>query len=127
MTSQELIAFEDGIKYKWESGEIPGLLHLCGGNEGQLLNIFMEIKEGDWIFSTHRAHYHALLAGIQASDLEARIANGRSMFVYSRDHNFFCSAVLAGCCGIAAGIAWQLKEERIKGYEIGRFAKVWCF
>ena len=64
----------------------------------------------------------ALLAGIDPDLLELKIRQGDSMFVYSRKHNFLCSAVLAGCCGIAAGVAWQLKKE---WPIIGPW--VWCF
>jgi transketolase N-terminal domain/subunit len=42
------------------------------------------------------------------------------MFLYSKPLNFLTSAILAGNCGIAAGIAWALKEE-------GSTSKVWCF
>ena len=133
MTAQDLIEFESGIRELWESGRLPSLVHLCGGNEQQLIDIFSEIREGDWIFSTHRTHFHALLTGIDAEELKAKICNGDSMFVYSGRHNFLCSAVLAGCCGIAAGVAWQLKEDGKIG-EFGsypepneRWPRVWCF
>ena len=95
-------------------------MHLSGGNEDQLLKIYDDILPCDWVFSTHRNHYHALLKGIHPNDLRESIRNGRSMFVYSRDHHFVCSAVLAGTCAIAAGVAWALKEE-------GSKAKVICF
>ncbi len=121
MTAQSLIEFESGIRELWERGQLPSLVHLCGGNEQQLIDIFSEIKEGDWIFSTHRTHYHALLAGIEPELLIQRIKEGDSMFVYSRKHNFLCSAVLAGCCGIAAGVAWYLKNE------VWSSNRVWCF
>ncbi len=130
MTAQSLIEFESGIRELWERGQLPSLVHLCGGNEQQLLDIFSKIRQDDWIFSTHRTHYHALLAGIDPDLLELKIRQGDSMFIYSKHRNFLCSAVLAGCCGIAAGVAWQLKweaapylrEERWK-YE----GHVWCF
>lgn len=128
MTAQDLIDFETEIKDLWESGKLPSLIHLCGGNEGQLIHIFSEIKPGDWVFSTHRTHYHALLAGIDAEELKAKICSGDSMFVYSKPHNFLCSAVLAGCCGIAAGVAWAIKQEwgKVPGY-YGESHRVWCF
>lgn len=120
MNREDLIDFETRIKAIWEAGDLPCLLHLSGGNEGQLLNIFQDIKPGDWVFSTHRNHYHALLAGISPDTLEQRIRDGGSMFVYSREHNFLCSAVLAGTCCIAAGVAWAIKEA-------GEKSRVWCF
>lgn len=128
MTAQDLINFESGIRELWEKGQLPSLVHLCGGNEDQLLHIFSEIKQGDWIFSTHRTHYHALLAGIDPDLLELKIRQGDSMFVYSKQHNFLCSAVLAGCAGIAAGVAWAIKDRGYAaswGEEMER--RVWCF
>ncbi len=124
MIAQDLIEFESGIRELWESGRLPSLVHLCGGNEQQLIDIFSEIKDGDWIFSTHRTHYHALLAGIDPEALKAKICSGDSMFVYSRNHNFICSAILAGCCGIAAGVAWAIKNSsEYRNYD----RNVWCF
>lgn len=110
MTAADLIAFEDRIRAHWQAGELPCLLHLCGGNEEQLLEIFSRIRPGDWILSTHRNHYHALLAGIPAEQLEADILAGHSMFTFSKEHNFLSSSVLAGTCAIAAGLAWTLKH-----------------
>lgn len=118
-----MIDFENQTKSDWESGDLPCLLHLAGGNEQELIEIFKEVRPGDWIFSTHRNHYHALLAGVPVQVVREKINRGDSMFVYSREHNFFCSAVLAGCCGIAAGVAWQLKDGWIRG----KFNRVWCF
>lgn len=119
-TPEFLIAFEERIKSLWESGDLRFLLHLCGGNEQQLIDIFAGIVPGDWIFSTHRSHYHALLAGIPPEKLEEMIRRGDSMFVFDRERNFLTSSVLAGTCCIAAGVAWSIKEAR--GTE-----RVYCF
>lgn len=120
MTAPDLIAFENRVREKWEAGELPTLLHLCGGNEAQLLDIFSSIGAADWVFSTHRNHYHALLKGIPADRLMGLIEGGRSMFVYSAAHRFFTSAILAGTCGIAAGVAYDIAAR--SGTE-----KVFCF
>ncbi len=126
-TADQLRDFELGIKSEWEDGKLPSLIHLCGGNEDQLIEIFKEVKDGDWVFSSHRNHSHALLAGIEPELLKQKIRDGDSMFVYSKQHNFLCSAVLSGCCGIAAGVAWALKHSAsVKpGYLMP--TKVWCF
>jgi TPP-dependent pyruvate/acetoin dehydrogenase alpha subunit len=127
MTAQDLIDFETRIKGLWEAGELPCLLHLSGGNEGQLIHIFKDIKPGDWVFSTHRNHYHALLAGIPWDRTgSSEIANGRSMFVYSKEHNFFCSAILAGTCGIAAGVGGLYESNGGRSID-GPWREVFCF
>lgn len=111
MTSQDLIAFETRIRDHFAAGALPCLIHLSGGNETQLLDIFARIRPQDWVFSTHRNHYHALLKGIPADHLESEILAGRSMFIYSREHNFLTSSILAGTCCIAAGVAWDIKQQ----------------
>ena len=119
-TKSELIGFELRIKDIFEQGKLPYLLHLCGGNEDQLIDIFKNISPWDWIFSSHRSHYHYLLAGGDPAVLEQMIRDGRSMFVFDRKLNFYTSSILAGTCGIAAGVAASLKE-------MGSGRRVWCF
>jgi TPP-dependent pyruvate/acetoin dehydrogenase alpha subunit len=120
-TKQELIDFEKSVASHWEAGDLPYLIHLSGGNEDFLIEHFEEeVKDGDWIFSTHRNHHHALLAGVPANELMASILGGDSMFVYDRDHHFFTSSILAGTCGIAAGVAYALKEQNSENW-------VYCF
>jgi len=119
-TKQQLIDFENKIGVLFEEGDLPYLMHFCGGNEDQLIKIFENINEGDYIFSSHRTHYHYLLAGGTEEDLEKKIKDGDSMFVFNRKLNFLSSSILAGTCGIAAGIALSLK---IKNSD----KKVWCF
>jgi len=117
---EELVAFEDRIGELYLDNKLPFLFHLSGGNEKQLINIFENINEGDYVISNHRSHYHALLHGIPPETVEERILNGRSMFIYDRSRNFFCSAIIGGTPAIAAGIAWALKYK-------GSKQKVWCF
>ena len=119
-TEEELVAFEDRIGDLYLDNKLPFLFHLSGGNEKQLISIFENISEGDYVISNHRSHYHALLHGIPPETIEDRILNGRSMFIYDRGRNFFCSAIIGGTPAIAAGIAWALKRK-------GSKQKVWCF
>ena len=119
-TKKDLIEFENEVAEHWEAGDLPYLIHLSGGNEDFLIDLFKEIKDGDWIFSTHRNHHHALLSGIPRSELLTKILNGNSMFVFDSSRHFFTSSILAGTCAIAAGVAYALKEE-------GSTNKVWCF
>lgn len=119
-TKQELIDFEDHIGDLYLDGKLPFLFHLSGGNEDQLIKIFKGIAPNDYVLSNHRSHYHALLHGIPAAVVEDRIRNGRSMFLYDRDRNFFSSAIIGATPAIAVGIAWALKRK-------GSDQHVWCF
>ena len=119
-TKEELVNFETEIGRLYLDNKLPFLFHLSGGNEEQLIEIFSEIKEGDYVLSNHRSHYHALLHGIPPETVKQKILDGRSMFIYDRERNFFCSAIIGGTPAIAAGIAWALKRK-------GSTQKVWCF
>ncbi len=111
MTPEELVNFEKGIAQEFNAGKIRAPIHLSGGNEQQLIDIFKDFKKGDWVFSSWRNHFHALLAGIPPEEAKRQIMAGRSMTVCSPDHNFFSSAIVGGCIPIALGVAWQLHRE----------------
>lgn len=119
-TKESLIEFENWVKAEWEEGHLPSLVHLCGGNEEQLLGIFAEIRPQDWVFTSHRSHFHALLKGFSEDEVMSHVLSDRSMFLFSKELNFYQSAILAGNCGIAVGVAMAIKER-------GEDAHVWCF
>jgi TPP-dependent pyruvate/acetoin dehydrogenase alpha subunit len=120
MNQNNLIEFESNISKLWKEGVLPFLIHLSGGNERQLIDIFKDVLPGDWILSSHRNHYHYLLAGGTDVDLEQKIRDGKSMFVFNAKINFLSSSILGGMCGIAAGIAKAIKIK-------GGTGNVWCF
>ena len=112
ITKKDLVNFEKSVADHWEAGDLPYLIHLSGGNEDFLIEHFEEeVKDGDWIFSTHRNHHHALLVGIPQSELMGHILSGNSMFMFDSNRHFFTSSILAGTCAIAAGVAYSLKES----------------
>lgn len=120
MTKEELIAFEDEIANLFLAGKIKAAVHLSRGNEEPLLEIFKEVKPEDWLFSTHRSHYHALLKGISPEWLKQEILEGRSISIFNREPNFFSSAIVGGCLSIALGTAIAIKRK-------GKARHVWCF
>jgi len=119
-TAQELQNFVTEIATLHDDGFLPFAIHLPGGNEEALIEIFKDIKPGDYVFSTHRNWYHALLHGIPAEEVRARIQEARSMFMFDRDRNFFVSAIIGGTPAIAAGVAQALQRS-------GSTSRVWCF
>lgn len=120
-TKAELIAFEKRMAEAFERGELPHLLHLSGGNEDQLIELFgQDITPADWVFGTHRSHYHYLLKGGSEERLEKLIREGRSMFIYDAKLRFVSSSIVAGCCCMAAGVAQSIKMNGGSGW-------VFCF
>ena len=120
MDKQTLIDFEEDIKNLFLEGKIRAPIHLSRGNEDALIEIFKQIKKVDWVFSTHRSHYHALLKGIPPRWIKEEILAGRSMHLYNLEHRFMSSSIVSGCLPIALGAAMAIKRKRLK-------RNVWAF
>lgn len=121
-TVDKLINFEEEIASYFKKGLIRAPIHLSGGNEQQLIDLFAEnnIDEDTWCLCTHRSHFHALLKGIRPELVKAEILAGRSMHLNFREYNFLTSAIVGGICPIAVGIATGIKMR-------GEDRRVWCF
>lgn len=128
-TSEELKAFESEVAEEFKEGKIRCPIHLSGGNEEELIIIFKAIKDEDYVFSTHRSHYHFLLKGgspiLLMSELRGS-ANGvcggfgRSMHIIDPSIRFYSSAIVGGTPGIAVGVGMGIKKKGGKEH-------VWCF
>jgi pyruvate dehydrogenase E1 component alpha subunit len=117
---QDLIDFEQKIVDHWENAKITGPVHLSNGNEEPLIEVFKRIKTTDWVFSTWRSHYHALLKGIDPMFIENEILAGRSITICNLDQRFYSSAIVGGTLSIALGVAQAIKRD-------GSPDRVWCF
>ncbi len=119
-TKETLIDFESLIVKHWEDAKIRGPIHLANGNEEQLIEIFSRIRTSDWVFSTWRSHYHALLKGVCPVWIEEEILKGKSITLCNLDEKFYASAIVGGTLSIALGVAMGIKEK-------GSDEKVWVF
>lgn len=119
-SKEKLIHFENKIIESWEGGKIRGPIHLSNGNETQLIEVFKRIKETDWVFSTWRSHYHALLKGISPDWVEREILAGKSITLCNHTEKFYSSAIVGGTLSIALGVAMSIKRD-------GGNDKVWVF
>ena len=131
MDKQFLIDFETEVKERYEAGEITAPVHLSSNNEEQLIKIFEDVNEDDWVFSSWRNHYHALLHGIPRDTLMDLIVRGRSMSIHSKEPKFYSSSIVGGSISIALGAAKALKVKQDdtlnKNYYRDNKRKVWCF
>jgi len=119
-SEQDLIDFENDIISHWEGGEITGPIHLSNGNEKELIRIFNKIGIEDWVFSTWRSHYHALLHGMEPDKLKQKILDGKSITIVDKDSKFYASAIVTGTLPIALGVAKAIKLQKSDN-------KVWVF
>jgi len=120
LKKSDLINFEDDIKKVYDSGKIKAPIHLSGNNEDQLIKIFKKVKKNDWVFSTWRNHYHALLKGIPKEWLKKEIIEGRSMGINNIKYKFYSSAIVGGILPIALGVGKSIQLKKKKN-------KVWVF
>jgi pyruvate dehydrogenase E1 component alpha subunit len=95
-------------------------VHLSNGNEIPLIEVFKRIRKTDWVFSTWRSHYHALLKGIDPKWIEDEILAGRSITLCNIDEKFYSSAIVTATLSIALGTALAIKKA-------GGTDKVWVF
>jgi pyruvate dehydrogenase E1 component alpha subunit len=114
ITVADLQQFERDVADAFEAKQIRGPIHLSDGNEEQLIEIFKTIDPKDWVFSTWRSHFHALLHGVPRERVMADVLAGRSMFLHYPEYNFFTSAIVGGILPIACGVA-------------AAGDRVWCF
>lgn len=111
MTPEALIAFEADIAAEFDAGNIRAPVHLAGGNEQQLIDIFQDIGPDDWILTQWRSHYHCLLKGVPPTKLKQAIMDGRSIALCFPEHKVLSSAIVGGICPIATGLGWAIKER----------------
>lgn len=115
MDRADLIAFTAEISRRFDAGEIPGPVHLNSETQIEpLIEIFRDIKRTDYVLSTWRSTYHALLHGVRPGLVMAEIVAGRSMQLHFPEHRFMTSSIMGGMLPIACGLA--------AGGE-----RVWCF
>lgn len=120
-TTARLRAFEDKIAEEFKAKNIHCPIHLSHGNERNLIKIFKNIDKNDYVFSTHRNHYHYLLHTDNIARLLVKITvKNDSMHTSDPESHFYSSSIVAGCVAIAAGVAMALKMKKSK-------QRVWCF
>lgn len=114
--TDRLIAFERRLQD--DMANIHNPTHLCLGQEQVPQAIYDNIRPDDWVFSTHRAHGHALAKGVDEQKLWDEIhgyetgLNGGfsgSQGFSDPSRNFYCSAIVGGLVGVATGTAMALK------------------
>jgi len=111
LTKQDLIDFQNKTAEDFNNGLIKAPVHLCNGNEDQLIYIFENfVGENDWICSTWRSSYHFLLKGVPPQQIRDQINNLNSIGLQFPAYNCISSAIVGGTIPIGLGIGWALKN-----------------
>lgn len=108
-------AFEEAVRSLATSGLVPGLVHLCSGQEATNVGVISALQPHDMIASHHRGHGHCLARGAEPNLLMAEIlgkaagyGGGRSgsMHVIDLEHgNLGTNGIVGGGIPLACGAA----------------------
>jgi|SRR6185503_6731039 len=116
-TAESLRAFEANVAELFNAGKIRAPVHLAGGNEDALIDIFEDVRDQDWVCCSWRSHYHCLLKGVPEELLLDAICAGRSITLCFPEYKIVSSAIVGGILPIAVGLAWaakyRLRDERV--------------
>jgi len=100
INKKELIDFENEVVERFNDGQILSPIHLSGSvvQEEALIKIFKDVKPQDWIFTTYRSHYHALLKGVPRDWLMKWVLDNKSLHYLnkyeSKDYNLYLHNLL---------------------------------
>jgi len=109
--AETLRLFEDKVSKIFNAGRIQAPVHLYSGNEENMIRIFKDIQEDDWVMCSWRSHYQCLLKGVGEEELLAEILSGRSISLCFPKQRVFSSAIVGGVLPIATGVAMAIKRN----------------
>ncbi len=114
--------FEDGIKFLFLEGIMPGTIHQCQGQEATAVGVCAALGPGDFITSTFRGHGHALAKGLSMEELLHELfgaatgcckGKGGSMHVGNMSKGMVPGiAIVGGGIPLAAGMALAFKMQK---------------
>ena len=117
--------FEEGVKFLFLEGTMPGTIHQCQGQEATAVGVCAALEQGDWITSTFRGHGHALAKGLSPEELLFELfgastgccrGKGGSMHVGNMDKGMVPGiAIVGGGIPLAAGMALAMKMQKSRG------------
>lgn len=110
---------EEKLMEVFASGEIPGFLHVCIGQEAAPVAVCSHLTAADHMANTHRGHGHAIAKGIDLKDFMAELfgrsngpCRGRSGSMHLADASkgiLGANGIVGGGIPIALGAAFTSK------------------
>jgi TPP-dependent pyruvate/acetoin dehydrogenase alpha subunit len=117
----EIREFEEGVKFLFLEGAMPGTIHQCQGQEATAVGVCSALAADDFITSTFRGHGHALAKGLTMQEMLDELfgaksgccaGKGGSMHMGNMDKGMVPGiAIVAGGIPLAAGMALSFKLE----------------
>ena len=122
-TMTKIRAFEEEVERLLQAGELPGFAHFYIGQEACASGVCANLKETDYITSTHRGHGHCIAKGGRLDKMMAELyaketgynkGKGGSMHIASPEIGILgANGIVAGGIPLAtgAGLASKLKKD----------------
>jgi TPP-dependent pyruvate/acetoin dehydrogenase alpha subunit len=114
--------FEDGVKFLFLEGSMPGTIHQCQGQEATAVGVCAALEKSDFITSTFRGHGHALAKGLTPEEVLFELfgavtgccrGKGGSMHVGDINKGMVPGiAIVGGGVPLAAGMGLALKMQK---------------
>jgi len=118
VSKEQLYKFEENVVEWYKEGKLRSPVHLSGSIDGfledRLIEIFQNIKKQDWVFTTYRSHYHALLKGVPEERLKQWILDNKSIHFMDSEYKMVSSAIVGGTLSMALGVAMSINNQRKK-------------
>jgi TPP-dependent pyruvate/acetoin dehydrogenase alpha subunit len=115
--------FEEGVKFLFLEGTMPGTIHQCQGQEATAVGVCAALGEGDFITSTFRGHGHALAKGLSVEEVLFELfgaetgccrGKGGSMHVGNMEKGMVPGiAIVGGGVPLAAGMALSFSMRKL--------------
>jgi pyruvate dehydrogenase E1 component alpha subunit len=123
--------FEERTNDLYMQGRIPSTLHLYIGQEAVATGVCANLKDSDYLLSTHRPHGHAIAKGVPIKKIMAELmgketgackGKGGSMHVGGMEVSMFPAiAIVGGGAPMAAGAALAQKMQKNNGVSVSFF------
>ena len=123
--------FEEQVRSAYLGGMVPGMTHLCSGQEATAVGVCAALERDDTIASHHRGHGHCLAKGARADRLMAEIfgradgyCGGRSgtLHIYdAANANLGTNGIVGGGIPLATGAALTAKVRGTRQVAIAFF------
>ena len=118
---QLIRTFEEQVRNLYSGGAIPGLVHLCAGQEAVAVGVCSLLGADDMIASNHRGHGHCLAKGADVGRLMAEVMGRRTGYGLGRggtlhifdaaNGNLGTTGIVGGGIPLAAGAALSAKRR----------------
>lgn len=123
--------FEERIIDLYPEQQMRTPVHLYIGQEAIAAGVCADLKQEDYIFSTHRNHGHFIAKGIDLKPFMAELygkesgcsrGKGGSMHIVAKEYGIFgASAIVAGSLALAVGAALACKMKKEKRVTVAFF------